>query len=358
VGPEDPLARGLADRLREGGISVFGPSRAAAQIEASKAFSQDLMERHGIPTPASATFDKSQEARNNVEAHPRPIVVKASGLAAGKGAIVCDTTEEALAAIDSMMMDGAFGAAGETVVIQERLTGREVSAHAFTDGEYVAPMPFSCDYKRAYDGDEGPNTGGIGVYSPPGWLDEALERFIHEQITEATIAALAADGTPFAGVLYPGLFITPDGPRVIEYNCRFGDPETQVLIPRLQSDLLEICLAVANRTLADCEIRWSTDAAVGVVMSSGGYPGDYKTGYVIAGLDSLDDDVLVFHAGTRLDDEGRAVTNGGRVLTVVALAPSLTEARAKVYRNVQRIHFTNAHYRRDIAAPAQDARVD
>lgn len=359
VGPEGPLANGLVDRLQAAGIAVFGPTQAAAQIESSKAFSRGLMERHGIPMPAAATFDNRQEARNYVEAHPGPIVVKASGLAAGKGAIVCDTSEEALTAIDSMMGDDSvFGAAGKTVVLQERLTGREVSAHAFSDGKAVAPMPFSCDYKPIFDGNEGPNTGGMGCYSPPMWLDEALEPFIHERITEATIAAMAEDGTPYAGALYPGLFITDDGPRVIEFNCRMGDPETQVLLPRLESDLLEVCLAVANGKLAECDLRWSTNAAVGVVIASGGYPDDYKTGYQIFGLDSVDDDVLVFHAGTRLDDEGHAVTSGGRVLTVVALAPSLTEARAKVYRNVQRIHFTNAYYRRDIAAPAQDARVD
>jgi phosphoribosylamine--glycine ligase len=359
VGPEIPLALGLVDRLQSEGIAAFGPTKAAAQIEASKAFSDDLMKRYGIPMPEAASFDNRQEARNYVESHPGPIVVKASGLAAGKGAIVCDTTEEALAAIDAMMAeDGSFGAAGTTVVIQERLEGREVSAMAFTDGVSVAPMPFSCDYKPIFDGNEGPNTGGMGVYSPPMWLDEALEPFIHERITEAAIAAMSKEGTPYTGVLYPGLFVTYDGPRVIEFNCRLGDPEAQVLIPRLESDLLEICVAVVNGKLADCDIRWSTDAAVGVVIASGGYPDEYKTGYPIAGLDSLEDDVLVFHAGTKLGDDGQPVTNGGRVLTVVATAPSLTEARAKVYRNVQRIHFTNSYYRRDIAAPAQDARVD
>jgi phosphoribosylamine--glycine ligase len=359
VGPEDPLARGLADRLASEGIAVFGPTRAAAQIESSKAFSRDLMERHAIPMPAAADFNRRMDARAYVEAHPGPIVVKASGPALGKGTIVCDTTAEALAAIDSMMgEDGAFGAAGKTVVIQERLSGREVSAHAFTDGVTVAPMPFSCDYKRIYDGDGGPNTGGMGAYSPPLWLDEALELFIHERITEATVAAMREDGTPYAGVLYPGLFITDDSPRVIEYNCRFGDPEAQVLLPRLESDLLEICWAVATGTLAECVIRWSTDATVGVVIASGGYPDDYQTGYEISGLGSLDEDVHVFHAGTKAGEDGAVLTNGGRVLTVVASAPSLTEARAKAYRNVQRIHFTNAYYRRDIAAPSQDARVD
>ncbi len=359
VGPEVPLSRGLADRLTAEGIATFGPTKAAARIESSKAFSKELMERCGMPTAASATFDNRMEARNYVEAHPGPIVVKADGLAAGKGVFVCDTTEEALAAVDAMMgADALFGESGSTVVIEERLSGREVSAHAFSDGTTVAPMPFACDYKRARDGDEGPNTGGMGAYSPPVWLDEALEPYIHERITEATITAMREEGSPYAGVLYPGVMVTADGPRVLEFNCRLGDPEAQVLLPRLQSDLLDICWAVANGTLSECEIRWSTDAAVGVVVASGGYPDGYQTGYPVSGLGSLDEDVHVFHAGTVAGDDGEVLTSGGRVLTVVAQAPTLTEARSKAYRNVQRIHFTNAYYRRDIAAPAQDARVD
>ncbi|RLC58402.1 MAG: phosphoribosylamine--glycine ligase, partial [Chloroflexi bacterium] len=294
-----------------------------------------------------------------LEANPGPIVVKADGLAAGKGVFVCDTTEEALAAVDAMMgADALFGESGSTVVIEDRLSGREVSAHAFSDGTTVAPMPFACDYKRARDADEGPNTGGMGAYSPPQWLDEALEPYIHERITEATIAAMREEGSPYAGVLYPGVMITDDGPRVLEFNCRLGDPEAQVLLPRLQSDLLDICWAVANGTLSECDIRWATDAAVGVVVASGGYPDDYETGYTISGLGSLDEGVHVFHAGTVAGNDGEVLTSGGRVLTVVATAPTLTEARSKAYRNVQRIHFTNAYYRRDIAAPAQDARVD
>ncbi|MEX0681883.1 MAG: phosphoribosylamine--glycine ligase [Dehalococcoidia bacterium] len=359
VGPEDPLSHGLVDRLTDAGIAAFGPTQAASRIESSKAFSKDLAERYGIPMPASATFERRIDASNYVEAHPGPIVIKASGLTAGKGAVVCETTEEALAAIDSMMgEEAAFGSAGSTVVIQERLIGRETSAMAFTDGTTVSPMPFSCDYKRIFNGDEGPNTGGMGAYSPPLWLDEAMEPYIHEHITEAAVAAMRAEGTPYAGVLYPGLFITADGPRMIEFNCRFGDPETQVLLPRLKSDLLAIFWAVANGRLDECEIDWSTDAAVGVVMASGGYPDDYQTGYEIAGLGSLEPDALVFHAGTTHGDDGAVVTAGGRVLTVVATAPTLTEARAKVYRNVQRIHFTKAHYRTDVAAPSQNARVD
>lgn len=359
VGPEDPLSRGLVDRLAVEGIAAFGPTQAAARIESSKAFSKELMLRHGIPTASARTFGNRTDARNYVESQSGGLVVKADGLTAGKGVFVCDTTEEALAAIDKMMGEEAvFGASGSTVLVEERLAGREVSAMAFTDGATVAPMPFSCDYKRIGDGDEGPNTGGMGAYSPPPWLDEALEPVIHETITEAAVAAMMAEGAPYRGILYPGLMVTKDGPKVIEFNCRFGDPETQVLIPRLKSDLLEICWAVADNRLSDAEIEWSTDAAVAVVMASGGYPGDYTTGYDIAGLGALEDDVLVFHAGTTLGEDGRILTNGGRVLTVVATGSSLAEARAKVYRNVQRIHFTNAYYRRDIAAPAQNARVD
>jgi phosphoribosylamine--glycine ligase len=360
VGPEDPLARGLVDRLSVEGIPAFGPSQAAARIESSKAFAKELMRNHGIPTADSRTFSNRTDARNYVESLPtEQVVVKADGLAAGKGVFVCDSREEALSAIDQMMGQAAiFGESGSTVVIEERLTGREVSAMAFTDGTTVAPMPFSCDYKRVGDGDEGPNTGGMAAYSPPSWLEESHEVFIHERITEAAVAAMRAEGSPFRGVLYPGCMVTADGPRTIEFNCRFGDPETEVLLPRLKSDLLEICLAVVNNRLADAEIEWSSEATVGVAMASGGYPGIYETGFPIAGLNSVDDDVLVFHAGTRLDDDGRVVTAGGRVLVVVAAGKSLTEARAAVYRNIQRIHFTQAHYRRDIAAPSEQARVE
>jgi phosphoribosylamine--glycine ligase len=359
VGPEDPLSRGLVDRLAVEGIPAFGPTLAAARIESSKAFSKDLMVRHGIPTAPARTFSSRTEAVLYAESLPGGAVVKADGLAAGKGVFVCDSPEEAIAAIEKMMGEEAiFGSSGSTVLIEERLAGRELSAMAFTDGVTVAPMPFSCDYKRIGDGDEGPNTGGMGVYSPPPWLDEALEPVIHESITEAAVAAMMEEGSPYRGVLYPGLMITKDGPRVIEFNCRFGDPEAQVLIPRLKSDLLEICLAVVDNRLSGAEIEWSTDAAVGVVMASGGYPDDYRTGYEISGLNSVEDGVLVFHAGTMLAEDGRILTNGGRVLTVVAMASSLTEARAIAYRNIQRIHFTNAYYRRDIAAPAQNARID
>jgi phosphoribosylamine--glycine ligase len=359
VGPEDPLARGLVDRLVEIGIAAFGPTQSAARIESSKAFSKELLFANGIPTAAAKTFTSRVDARNYVEDKSGPIVVKADGLAAGKGVFMCESREDALRAIDRMMGDEAvFGASGSTVIIEERLSGREVSAHAFCDGKTVAPMPFSCDYKRARDGDNGLNTGGMGAYSPALWLDEAHETFINQHITEAAVNAMAAAETPYSGVLYPGLMVTDEGPKVIEFNCRLGDPEAQVLLPRLKSDLLEIFWAAANQKLSEAEIEWSTDECVGVVMASGGYPESYETGFEIAGLSSLEAGVMVFHAGTALGDGGEVVTNGGRVLTVVARAPSLQEARAKAYKNVQRIHFSKAHYRKDIAAPAQNARVD
>jgi phosphoribosylamine--glycine ligase len=359
VGPEDPLSRGLVDRLAVEGIAAFGPTQAAARIESSKAFAKELMGRHGIPTAPSAVFTNRTDARNHVEALDYPPVVKADGLAAGKGAILCASTEEALRTIDLMMGEEAvFGAAGRTVVIEKRMTGREVTAHAFTDGRTTSAMPFSCDYKRALDGDEGPNTGGMGAYSPPGWLDAGTARRIDEEITAATVNAMMSEGAPYRGVLYPGIMVTPDGPRVLEFNCRFGDPETQALLPRLKTDLLEICLAVASNRLHEIEIEWSDQACVAVVLASGGYPEEYQTGFPISGLSQLEPDVMVFHAGTTLADDGAVVTSGGRVLTVAALGDTLAEARATAYRNVQHIHFSRCHYRRDIAAPAQEARVE
>jgi phosphoribosylamine--glycine ligase len=359
VGPEEPLARGLVDRLAVEGIAAFGPSRAAARIESSKAFAKELMQRHGIPTARTAVFSNRTDARNHVESLAEAPVVKADGLAAGKGAIVCGSKGEALEAIDSMMGEGAtFGEAGRTVVIEERLEGREVSAHAFSDGRTTAAMPFSCDYKRALDGDLGLNTGGMGAYSPPGWLDGATASRIDREVTAAAVAAMAEEGLPYRGVLYPGIMVTADGPKVLEFNCRLGDPEAQVLLPRLKTDLLEICLAVVNNRLHELEIEWSEQACVGVVLASGGYPDAYPTGFPIAGLGQVEPDVLVFHAGTASAEDGGVVTSGGRVLTVAALGDSLTEARAKAYRNVQRIHFSRRHYRSDIAAPAQAARVE
>ncbi len=355
VGSEDPIAAGLVDRLAVEGIAAFGPTKDAAQIESSKVFSKELMSRHGIPTAAFGVFDDESEARAYIDAAKGSLVVKAEGLARGKGVIVTDSKESAQEAVTAIMSDRAFGAAGDRVVIEQRLFGPEVSAHAFTDGKAVAHMPFSCDHKPIFDGDEGPNTGGMGAYSPPGWLDPADEARIRSEVTETVIKAMFDEGRRYKGVLYPGVLCDSSGLMVLEFNCRFGDPEAQVLFPRLESDLLEVMWAVANNTLADVDLRWSDEACVGVVLASGGYPGSYETGLPIEGLDDLDADVIVFHAGTAKGDDGRLVTAGGRVLTVSALGPSLEAARNKAYANVERIRFDGMHYRRDIGARAVTA---
>jgi phosphoribosylamine--glycine ligase len=277
-------------------------------------------------------------------------VVKADGLAKGKGVIVCASPPEALAAIEAVMVRREFGASGGRVVIEERLSGREVSAHALTDGQTVAHMPFSCDHKPVYDGDRGPNTGGMGAYSPAAWLSESAAETIRTRITEAAVRAMQAEGRPYRGVLYPGLMVTAGGPMVIEFNCRFGDPEAEVLLPRLESDLLDALWAVANNRLHEVELRWSNDACVAVAVASGGYPGPYETGLPIEGIEDVDPGVCVFHAGTR-SEGGLLLTAGGRVLTIAATGATMEAAREKAYRNVDRIRFEGAHYRRDIAAP-------
>ena len=350
VGNEDPLAAGLVDRLAVEGIAAFGPARGAAQIEWSKVFSKELMARYGIPTAPFAVFNDLDAARAYVESRPGPFVIKADGLARGKGVIVTSDKIGALEALAAVMGRHEFGAAGDRVVIEQRLAGREVSAHAFTDGKTVAHMAFSCDHKPVFDGDRGPNTGGMGAYSPAGWLDDSVAAAIRSSITGAAVAAMLAENRPFRGVLYPGVMVTNDGPMVIEFNSRFGDPETQVLLPRLQTDLLDICWAVANNKLHEIDLAWSDEACVGVVLASGGYPGSYETGFPIHGLDDVDPGVMVFHAGTRRDGGGQLVTAGGRVLTVVARGATMAAAREKAYRNVERIHFEGVHYRRDIGA--------
>ncbi len=348
VGPEEPLTLGLVDRLEAAGIAAFGPSQAAAQIEASKVFAKDLMVRHGIPTAKHESFDSMLEAGQYIAEHREPLVVKADGLAAGKGAILTRDSAEAFEVADALLSDRVFGEAGARIVVEERLSGRETSAQAFTDGKTVVSMPLSCDHKAINDFDEGPNTGGMGAYSPPGWVSKETAEWIHEHITVATVRAMAEEGWPYRGVLYPGLLVTEQGPNVLEYNCRFGDPETQAILPRLKSDLLEILWAVANGRLAEAEVEWRDDACVGVVLASGGYPGRYETGFAIEGLDSIDGDVILFHAGTKRSDDGRISTNGGRVLTVSALAATLEEARRKAYANVERIKWPGVHYRTDV----------
>ncbi len=348
VGPEEPLTLGLVDRLETAGVAAFGPSQAAAQIEASKVFAKDLMVRHGIPTARHGSFDSMLEAGQYIAEHPEPLVVKADGLAAGKGAILTRDSAEAFEVADALLCDRVFGEAGARIVVEERLTGRETSAQAFADGKTVVSMPLSCDHKAVNDFDEGPNTGGMGAYSPPGWVSKEAAEWIHEHITAATMRAMAEEGRPYRGVLYPGLLVTEQGPNVLEYNCRFGDPETQAILPRLKSDLLEILWAVANGRLAEATVEWRQEACVAVVLASAGYPGKYETGSPIEGLDGVDGDVILFHAGTKRADGGRLVTNGGRVLTVSALGSTLEEARRKAYANVERIRWPGVHFRTDV----------
>jgi phosphoribosylamine--glycine ligase len=359
VGNEGPLAAGLVDRLVVEGIATFGPTQAAATIESSKVFSKEFMVRNGIPTAPFGVFDTEAMAHDYIDvrtdATGGDLVVKADGLALGKGVIVTASADEAHEAVSNMISGGQFGASGARVVVEQRLVGPEVSAMAFTDGETVAHMPFSCDHKPVFDDDKGPNTGGMGAYTPPGWFSDEDQAWARQNVTEAALNALREEGRPYKGVLYPGILVSDEGPMVLEFNARFGDPEGQVLIPRLESDLLEVFWAVANNTLDQIDVCWSNQACVGVVLASGGYPGDYEKGLPITGLEDIDPDVIVFHAGTARDDTGRLVTNGGRVLTVSALAPTLEEARDKAYRSVERIHFDGIHYRRDIGARAVPA---
>jgi phosphoribosylamine---glycine ligase len=351
VASDDPLAAGVVDAVQAAGIAAFGSTQAASQIEASKSFANDLMARAGIPTSGSRSFEDPDEATEYVRSLGGPCVVKADGLALGKGVTVCDDVDEAVAAIDAAMREGAFGASGARVVIEERMYGREVSAHAFSDGVTVRHMPFSCDHKRIFDGNLGPNTGGMGVYSPPAWLTPDTAEVIRTAVSERAVAAMTEIGRPFAGVLYPGVMVTEAGPRVFEINARFGDPEAQVLLPKLRSDLLAILDACAPGRLAEVEVEWDDRASVGVVMASEGYPGTSVTGRPIEGVGDVDDDVQVFIAGAKRVD-GRLVTSGGRVLCVVAQGETMEAAQAKAYDNVARIHFEGAQYRRDIGDTA------
>jgi phosphoribosylamine--glycine ligase len=349
VGPEGPLAAGIADRFIAAGLSVFGPSQAAAEIESSKAFSKELMQRHAIPCAGGASFSDFDKAVAYVREQSLPIVIKADGLAAGKGVIIAASPEEAEEALASMMKARSFGAAGSRVVIEEHLEGREMSYFVFTDGDIVVPTVPACDYKRIFDGNRGPNTGGMGSYSPPPFYNHVLGDIILRSIMEPAVLALADEGRRYKGVLYGGLMIVDRTPRVIEFNARLGDPETQVVLPRLNTYLVDIMMGVVRNKLDDISIEFRDEACVGVVVASGGYPGTYQTGFPITGLDDVDKDVMVFHAGTRINPEGQVLTCGGRVVTVAALGRGLAEAREKVYDNVKRIHFEGAYYRKDIA---------
>ena len=349
IGPEAPLAAGIVDLFENSGIATFGPTKEATKIESSKVFAKELMARYGIPCAQSRSFSSFKQAKDYVKIQRLPIVVKADGLAAGKGSIIAHSIDEAVKALSEIMEERIFGSAGDQVLVEECLTGKEVSLLAFTDGKTVVPMVPACDYKRVFDGDQGPNTGGMGSYSPPNFFDEELMSTVRETILEPTVRALAKEGKPYKGVLYAGLMITEEGPKVLEFNARFGDPENQVMLPRLKSDLIDIMLAVVDGTLDRIKVEWSDEACVGVVMASGGYPGSYKTGFPIEGLDKIDEGILVFHAGTKAK-QGVIYTNGGRVLTVAATGKTIAEARDRVYGNIGYIHFEGCHYRKDIGA--------
>jgi phosphoribosylamine--glycine ligase len=350
VGPEAPLAKGIVDHFQTAGIPTFGPTKLAAEIESSKVFARELMQKYSIPCAQGTSFSNYHKARDYLKQQKPPIVVKADGLAAGKGVTVADSTPQALDALRNIMELKAFGSSGDRVIIEERLVGKEMSSFAFTDGKTVIPMVSACDYKPVLDDDRGPNTGGMGSFSPPYFATPELYQRVNETILKPAVAAMAQEGRPYKGVLYGGLMATQDGTKVLEFNARFGDPETQVMLPLLKTDLVAIMLAVINGSLEQIKVKWSEDACVGVVMASGGYPGSYQTGFPITGLDMLDRDILVFQAGTRLEPEtGEIVTSGGRVLTVVATGKTLTEAREKVYSNITRISFEGCHYRKDIA---------
>ncbi|MBT9166972.1 MAG: Phosphoribosylamine--glycine ligase [Syntrophomonadaceae bacterium] len=349
VGPEAPLAAGLSDMFLEAGLNVFGPSKAAAQLEGSKAFAKQLMEKYRIPTAESRTFTSADSAFAYLKEKGAPIVVKADGLAAGKGVVVATTSEEAADAVRRIMVQREFGEAGDRVIIEEFLAGEEVSVLAFSDGRTVIPMVSAQDHKAAFDGDTGPNTGGMGAYSPVPVLSKELLVEVEEKILRPTVAGLAAEGIVFQGILYAGLMITKTGPKVLEYNVRFGDPECQVVLPRLKSDLPTIMLSVINGCLSEQQIEWHNNHTACVVMAAGGYPGRYGQGEIIVGLAQAAQltDVYVFHAGTAQID-GKTVTAGGRVLGVTGWGSNLTEALLKTYGVVEKISFPGAHYRKDV----------
>ena len=357
VAPDDPLALGCVDRLHALGVKCFGPDAKAARIEASKVFAKNLMKKYGIPTAAYETFEDAQKALEYVKSSPLPIVVKADGLALGKGVTICFTRDEAANAVKAAMLDGAFGASGSRVVIEEYLEGPEVSVLAFTDGHVVKPMVSSMDHKRVEDGDVGPNTGGMGTIAPnPCYTPEVAERCMRE-IFLPTIAAMNAEGCPFKGCLYFGLMVTKDGPKVIEYNCRFGDPETQVVLPLMKSDLLTVMMAVENETLADTPVEFADGAACCVMLASGGYPGKYEKGKVID-LGKAGDMAEIYHSGTGRNEKGELVTAGGRVLGVCCTADDLKTAIEKAYRAADHIKWDGMICRRDIGKRAMGILTD
>ncbi|MED4603692.1 phosphoribosylamine--glycine ligase [Paenibacillus validus] len=353
IGPDDPLAEGIVDHLEAKGLTVYGPRQNAAIIEGSKVFTKQLLKKYDIPTAAYESFDSYEPARAYLNQLRAPYVIKADGLAAGKGVIIAQSIEEADQALQDIMVAKVFGESGNQVVIEEFLTGQEMSILSFVDGEVVRPMAAAQDHKAVYDNDQGPNTGGMGTYSPLPHIPQSIIDEAIETIIKPTAKAMVAEGRPFRGVLFAGLMLTPEGPKTIEFNARFGDPETQVVLPRLKTDLLDIFLATVNGCLDQMDIQWSDEAAVCVILASPGYPAAYPKGLPIEGLEDAENepDALVFHAGTAVQG-GQLVTNGGRVIGVTALGSNIAEARAKAYAAADRIRFEGKHYRTDIAKKA------
>ena len=351
VGPEAPLMEGIVDEFEARGMKIFGPRRDAALLEGSKVFTKNLFKKYGIPTADFRSFSDIDEARDYLRERGTPIVVKADGLAAGKGVVVAADKETAFQALDTIMRDRAFGDAGREVVIEECLQGEEVSVFALCDGKTVVPMVAAQDHKRVFDGDRGPNTGGMGAYSPPPFYNQELHQRVMKEIMEPVVKAMAAEGRPYKGVLYAGLMLTADGPKVLEFNVRLGDPEAQVILPLMETDYLTVLEAVIDGKLDRTPISFLPRASVCVVLASAGYPGRYETGHVIAGLEDVSPDILVFHAGTRRYGS-QLVTDGGRVLSVVSTGDTVAQAIDRVYREIPRIRFEGMHYRRDIGARA------
>lgn len=353
VGPEEPLSRGIVDVFEKEGLRILGPNRTAAQLESSKVFAKDFMRRYGIPTAEHRVFTSYIHAEDYVRLKGAPIVIKADGLAAGKGVIVAGTADEAINALKLIMKEGVFGDAGNRVIVEECIYGEEASFMAFTDGRVIAPMVSSQDHKRVFDGDKGPNTGGMGAYSPAPVITKELESVIMERVMRPTLKGLNSAGIKYKGILYAGLMIRDGHPYVLEFNCRLGDPETQPVLSRLKTDIVDIAFAIADERLSDINLEWKPEASVCVVIASKGYPGKYEKGKVIKGLDDAKKhkDVVIFHAGTSFNN-GDIVTAGGRVLGVTAIGADIKDAKEKVYRAIEEIHFDGMHYRKDIAERA------
>lgn len=357
VGPDDPLAGGIVDVLEEKGLRVFGPRKNAAILEGSKAFSKDLMKKYGIPTAAYETFDTPEAALKYLETASVPIVLKADGLALGKGVLICNTREEAKEGVKTLMLDKQFGHAGDRIVVEQFMTGREVSVLSFVDGKTIKIMTSAQDHKRAKDGDQGLNTGGMGTFSPSPFYTKEVDEFCRKYIYQATVDAMKSEGREFKGIIFFGLMLTADGPKVLEYNARFGDPETQVVLPRMKNDIVDVFEACVDGTLGQIDLQFEDNAAVCVVLASAGYPEHYEKGKKITGLENFKDKdgYYVFHAGSKFDAEGNILTNGGRVLGVTATGKDLKEARANAYKATEWIHFENKYMRHDIGHAIDEA---